>query len=340
MHGLQLAASVAVRQHLLITVWQLRLCGLSDTAIEPRIAHHGWTRASGSVIALPGPWDALRHLALAVLTYSHPHGGELRAQDASQDTPERADAIAFAALSAGQLVCGRSALWLHGIAGPPPMHWIRLPVKCGARPKARTIVRYGRSTGTTSWVHGLPVVDVEQSFMDVSGNADGMSRLELHHDLAQLAAKADALRLTTPVRMAERGSSAPRFIGGPMYRAVVADLLGELSHSATEKKARRIVAEVLLRYGIVLHPRPYTVEANGIKVGEADLAIIECCLDIEVDGPHHLLPAQRDKDIRRDRLMRRAGWEVERFSTRLIDLSPKVFAAQVDECVRARLRGK
>lgn len=220
------------------------------------------------------------------------------------------------------------------------MHWLRFPVKSGARPQANTIVRYGPYTGTASWVHGLPVVDVEQSFMDIAGNADGMSRVELHHDLTGLAAKADALRRTTPARMAERGRSAPRFVGAPMYRGVVDDLLGGLSHSATEKKARKIVAEVLVRYGLVLHPRPYSVERNGKKIGEADLAIVEWCLDFEIDGPHHLLPAQRDKDVTRDRLMRRAGWEVERFSTRLIDLTPKVFAAQVDECVRARLRGR
>ncbi|HVM20967.1 MAG TPA: hypothetical protein VM307_13495 [Egibacteraceae bacterium] len=35
--------------------------------------------------------------------------------------------------------------------------------------------------------------------------------------------------------------------------------------------------------------------------------------------------------------MRRAGWEVERFGTELIDLDPQKFAAEVAECVRARL---
>jgi hypothetical protein len=340
MNTLELVATVAARQCQLVTLWQLRLCGLSERAIQTRIACHGWSRASGSVIALPGPWDAVRHLTLAVLNYSHPHDAELRVQEAAEVCQDRIDALVAAAMTAGQLVCGRSALWLHGIAGAPEKHWIRLPVKSGARPQPRTIVRYGPSTGVISWVQGLPVVDVEQAFMDVSGNADGMTRLELHHDLTQLAAKADALRRTSPEVMRQRESLAPRFVGAPLYRSVVADLLGELAHSATEKKARRIVAEVLVRYGLTLHPRPYTVESNGIKVGEADLAIVACRLDFEVDGPHHLLPAQRDKDVVRDRLMRRAGWEVERFSTRVIDLTPKVFAAHVDECVRARLRGK
>lgn len=335
----ELAAAVAARQHMLITLWQLRLCGFSDRAVEARTTGHGWSRAAASVIALPGRWDALRHLALAVLTYSHPHGAELRAHDALEEAGSWADALATAALTGGQLVCGRSALWLHGIAPAPRKHWVRLPVKSGARPAGQTIVRYGAATGTTSWFEGLPAVDVEQCFMDISGNAEGLSRLELHHDMTQLAAKADALRRTTPGQMALRGRTAPRFVGGPMYRGVVADLLGELSHSATEKKARRIVTEVLVRYGLKLYPRPYAVEMNGTKIGEADLAILEFRLDFEVDGPHHLLPAQRDKDVARDRRMRRAGWEVERFSTRMIDLSPRVFAAQVDECVRARLRG-
>ena len=112
---------------------------------------------------------------------------------------------------------------------------------------------------------------------------------------------------------------------------------GESTHSGTEKVARRLVEEVLRPYGLSLHPRPYTVEVDGIPIAEADLAVLEILYDIEVDGPDHLDPDQVLLDQRRDLLMRRAKWEVERFPVELIDAQPRVFQARVDATVRLLL---
>ena len=173
--------------------------------------------------------------------------------------------------------------------------------------------------------------------MYTAAGTKGTTALELHHQLTKLIATADAKRKTTLTFLGARLAAAPRFIGAPALRDAIADLKGELSHSDTEKEARAAVTKVAARYGLRLHPRPFAVELQGRILGEADLAIVEICLDIEIDGPHHLLPAQVEKDHLRDRRMRRAGWEVERFSTDLIDLSPVTFAARVDECIRFRL---
>jgi very-short-patch-repair endonuclease len=62
--------------------------------------------------------------------------------------------------------------------------------------------------------------------------------------------------------------------------------------------------------------------------------VVAIRLDVEVDGPHHLLAAQREKDHVRDRKVRRARWTVERFSTEMIDLRPTVFEAQVTDIVK------
>ncbi len=72
-------------------------------------------------------------------------------------------------------------------------------------------------------------------------------------------------------------------------------------------------------------------------VGEADIAIVPLRLDIEVDGPHHRFLEQRQKDDERDRLMRRAQWEVERFPDSLVNHRPRVFVARVREAVEARM---
>jgi very-short-patch-repair endonuclease len=79
------------------------------------------------------------------------------------------------------------------------------------------------------------------------------------------------------------------------------------------------------------------VDHLGRRVGEADIAVFEITLDIEIDGPHHRMPEQREADQARDRLVRRAGWEVERFPTELVEQQPVVFRARVQEAIKHRL---
>ena len=330
------ATAVAERQHLVVAHWQLILLGISEAAIEDWVRRHGWRRLSFGVIALPGRMTPVRRLAAGVLAYSNPTYAAHRVEEAVDRTGDVVEALVAAAMGSGQLVCGRSALWLYGISEAPGQQWIRLPGKPGHGARAGVRLRYGTATGAVKAIQGLPVVDVVQAFKDVAGGSD-MRPLPLHHELTRGIATADALRLVTLDDIDRRLVIDLRFIGAPALRRAVADLRGELSHSGTERVARRLVREVTGRYGHVLHPRPYPVEHGGRTVGEADLAIVEIRLDIEMDGPHHLLPAQRERDQNRDRLVRRAGWEVERFSTELVDLHAAKFAAAVDECVRFRL---
>lgn len=330
------AAAVAERQHLLITTWQLRLLGVSSGALSDRIALHGWRRRHRGVIALPGPNTPIRQVAAAVLAYSRPAGAAQRVHALEVEGVPIADALVRAALRCGQVVCGETALWLHGIAGFEPIPWLRLPRGCGNATRRTIRFRLGPVSGSVTWLQGLPVVDVEQALMDVAGSP-GDGPVSVHHRLTRLIATADARRLTTLDRLDARLLSAGRFLGCNALRNAVADLRGELSHSDTERKARTLVAEVLRRYDLSLEPRPHEVFLGTRRVGEADLAVVAITLDIEIDGPHHWAPVQRDKDQARDRLVRRAGWEVERFPTELVDLSPKVLQARVDEAVRHRL---
>lgn len=298
-----------------------------------------WSRAAPNVISLSGQLTPLRRLAAAVLSLSAPVGADRRVEAAVERGLSRTEALVYAAVSAVPTVCGRSALWLHGVGAAPTKQWLRLPTKgAGTTVRNGTVVRYGAATGEIVWISGLPVVDVEQAFLDVPGAKEHPSDLWLHHDLVKLVAVADSRRATTPDALAARVAAAPRFVGAPVLRRVVSDVRGELSHSATEGTARRIVARVLQPYGLTLEPRPHLVTHQGELAGEADLAVVRVRLDLEVDGPHHQLPEQQRKDRIRDRKMKRAGWEVERFPTELIDLYPNRFAAEVRECVEARLR--
>lgn len=338
MHKWATVAAVAERQHLLVTRWQLRFLGISDAELRERIANHGWNRKGHGVVALPGPDTDVRKLAVGVLAYSRPTGAAERVATRVANGEGEVDALVETALGSGQVVTGLSALWLHDIASKPGEHTIRLTTKSGIAARPGVVVRLGPVTGKVIRVNGLPVADVEQAFIDAASGEDDVSAVQLHHQLTRLIATADRMRATTLDALALRVEQAGRFVGKPALCGAIADLKGELSHSATEKKARKIVAAVLAKYDLQLHPRPYRVEAGaGKTLAEADLAVLGICLDIEIDGPHHLLPAQIRKDQFRDRFLRRAGWEVERFSTELVDLWPVKFAAQVEECVRFKL---
>lgn len=328
--------AVATRQHHLITRWQLRCLDVSDAEIAERVAAHGWTRKGNGVIALPAPDTPHRRLAVAVLAYSRPAHAATRVQERvdAGDTP--VDAVVEVALGAGQFVTGESALWLLGVGPKPSTHTMRLVHKTSVAARTGITLRLGPVTGKTTRIEGLPVVDVEQAFVDAAGAGDTMNAVALHHHLTKMIATADRKRLTSLDALGHR-LDAGRFVGKPALRRALRDVRGELSHSGSEKKARVIVARVLAKYGLALEPRPHGIEVGGRLVGEADLAVVAIALDIEIDGPHHLLPAQVRADQRRDRLVRRAGWEVERFSTELIDLRPVTFAAQVEECIRFRL---
>ncbi|HVM20966.1 MAG TPA: hypothetical protein VM307_13490, partial [Egibacteraceae bacterium] len=295
MRAWDVAAAIAAKQHLLITAWQLRSLALSDRAIHARVKQQGWERACRGVLGLPGPVTPLRRLASVVLAHACPQGAELRIEEAIARGLSHADAAVDAAMAAGQLVCGRSALWLHGIGACPKKSWIRLPRRASVTINtAEVAVRYGPATGRTVWLNGLPVVDVEQAFMDVAGCPDGLTRLRLHHDLTKLIATAIARRLTMLDKLDQRMAAAPRFVGAPALRRAIQDLKGELTHSATEKKARRVVTQIARKHGLELHPAPFAVSLNGEIVGEADLPVLSITLDIEIDGPHHLLPHQQE----------------------------------------------
>ena len=332
----RLAAAVAERQQLVVAVWQLVLLGISEAAIADRVRSHGWRRLGTGVVAMPGTITPIRRTAAALLAYSRPTGAAQRVEEAVGRSGDIVTAVVAAAMGSGAVVCGRSAWWLHGISGPPQQHWIRLPAKSGHAARGGVRLRYGPFTGSLAVVQGLPVVDVVQALKDVAGDSN-VRRLPLHHALTRGIATADALRLTTLDGIDDRLATDPRFVGAPALAAAVADLRGELSHSATERVARRIATDVAARHGHTVHPRPYGISTGTRTVAEADLAIVDIKLDLEIDGPHHLLPIQREQDQVRDRRARRAGWEVERFSTELVDLHPAKFAAAVDECVRSRL---
>lgn len=64
-----------------------------------------------------------------------------------------------------------------------------------------------------------------------------------------------------------------------------------------------------------------------------DFAYPSVKLAIEVDGPHHRLPAAQIRDARRDRRLRQLGWTVDRFDEEAVTHHPE----RVLDAIRTRL---
>lgn len=321
-------------QHDVLARWQLRCLGVSPATLEQRVANRYLMRDVLGTYWMPGRPSALRQLAAGVLAYSRPTGGTARFDTELADGRDVPHALYRAALGAGQCVCGVSAAWLHGFASPSDVIWLRLPGRSGHAKREGVALRYGRPA-TIDWVEGIPCTSPEQSVLDIAAVATGSMRTQ-HHRLAQIITTADRKRITTVDAIARHLDAAGAVDGAALLGGVLEDLRGGLSHSATEARAREIAAQVLTRYGLQLHPRPHPVELNGRIIGEADLAVLDLCYDIEIDGPHHELQIEADRA--RDRLMREAGWTVDRIPVSDVDAHPGRVTAIIDGTVRQLLQ--
>ncbi|CAN5636957.1 hypothetical protein BH24ACT14_BH24ACT14_14810 [soil metagenome] len=241
------------------------------------------------------------------------------------------------ALEAGQLVCGPSAAWLHGLLDHAPTTvWIRLSQGDRHSAPPGVLLRYGPAAATERVRRaGLPTTSIGLTIRDLAGlpePAAGRRRRLLH-----VIATADALRLITIDALAAQVQAAHRFRGRPLLQRVLDELRGELSHSGAEARARRMVRDVVAASGLRLHPRPYAIRQGRRVVAEADLAVVALRYDIEVDGPHHLLPAQQAKDRHRDRRARAEGWTVDWFLVEEIDAHPEAFTRAIRATISALL---
>lgn len=333
----EIAAEVAVRQHMVTAVWQLAAAGLAPRTIQRRVAESGWSTPSAGVVVWPAPDTDERRLMAAFLAYARPTAAVARPARQAGAAPA-ADDIVAAARDCGVVVCGDSATWLHGLSDPPDEAHIMIGAHDGRVSREGVQLRHcSIDLERTTVIQGFRVPLVNDSIMDAA-RVKRTSPAARHYHLIRLIRTADALRKSSADSVLADLTAAGKFRGKTALRRACLDLLGELTHSHAEGNARRLVAEVLAPFGLALHPRPLTISDGGVFVGEADLPVVALRLDIEVDGPHHDLPPQQAKDRIRDRKMRDAGWEVERFAVEFIDTRPEAFKNAVRGVVRRLVR--
>ena len=209
-----------------------------------------------------------------------------------------------------QLTAG-SALFAHGILKKPPaLMTLVVPEGKGSRKKRGVSVRRSSHLPEQSSVIArVRVVPVTYAITDYARDVPDKS-------VAFAISQASALRLASPGDVEAASTARGQFPGSARLRRVLEDFDDETTHSSRERKLRR----ALRRLGLVMHPEPMDIEnSQGRTVGQADIAIEDVRLDVEVDGPHHGLPWQRERDRRRDRDLAALDWLVVRYSIYEID---------------------
>lgn len=125
-----------------------------------------------------------------------------------------------------------------------------------------------------------------------------------------------------------------RFPGRMRLRRVLEALRSDLPFSGTEKRVAVALRKAGHRVG--LQHRLATTSGRGFVL---DLALLDVWLDLEIDGPHHLMPEQAAEDRVRDRLIRDTSpWTVERASVYEIDADLPAFVGAVGRMVASKRR--
>ena len=290
------AARHTRRHHGVISREQLLALGVTARAIDWAVAHGDLAVLFPGVYRVAGAPDSWRGRALAAV---------LRIERQSRRRAGQADPCPVVAIG------GPAAAHLHGLPGfrRPP----RLLVVSSRRARSRDLAVRHRAALTPAdvdEVDGIPVTSLAWTTVSLAGTST-----------------------PTPVsdvvtHVLGTGRCRPGQLLGPAHRTIelpgrvrlireIRALAGPVDH--VRSRAEAVVADACVATGL---PRPATNRRVRTSSGhryELDLAWVAAQLDVEVDGPHHLLPTQRQRDRERDRHLRGDGWGVIRVPVEEVD---------------------
>lgn len=223
-----------------------------------------------------------------------------------------------------------TALFAMGILDDPPEPaFVVVPEGKGSRKRRDFDVR--RSCHLPSevvMVEDLPLVPVAYALTDFARDSDDASvAFALSRCLGLRLTKLDAVRAITD----ERG----KFPGSGRMRRVLDDFGDVETHSRRERALRK----ELNRIGLTPSEEQLLLcSPDGRRLRLADIPFPDVRLDVEVDGPHHFLPAQQAKDRSVDRQIRGIDWDVLRVTVYEIDADVEGAAQTVKLAYEARAR--
>jgi hypothetical protein len=287
-------AAVAVKQHSVITLQDVRDAGGNKHHASARVAAGRWIKVHNGVYRLAGaPWTW--------------HGKVLAAVKACGE---------------GAIASHQCAARLHGMGFATAMPEVSIPRGNRARPKGvRLHVCRDLDRCETVLRERIPTTDPARTVLDLARYIDGTNlrsaiedgrRLELFnwHELI--------VCLTRHAKQGRRGISR--------LRAAIAAGAGNdgISETDSELVALGVVRENGLPEPTLQH-RIYA--SDGRLVAEMDMAYLDKKTNFEIDGDVHLKPEVRVKDEDRDHELRTVyGWTVRRIWWKIPVYEPRKFA--------------
>lgn len=307
-------ARLARRQHGIVTREELRELGLTDHTID-------WALATSQLVALfPGVY----RVNGAPDTW---HGRALAAQRRVERQLRRLDPTGTAPPLA--VIGGDAAAHLHDLPGHGRAP--KLTVVTSRRSRSRSVpvrCRPSLTEADVGEIDRVPVTSLAWTGVTTAARSDEDERRDL---LAHLIGTG-RLRHGQLVGAAHRADVAGR--------AAVLDLLrsmtGAVSHYRSDAEKRLVAACAGL--GLPAPLVNHRVRTTSGPEYELDAVWLDVRLDVEVDGPHHLLPSQRRRDRVRDRHLRDDGFEVARFPVEEVDDDPPEVAGRIAAILARRQR--
>ena len=288
---------LARRQHGVVTRAELLGLGVTQHAIDWWLTTHQLVSLFPGVYRLGGAPDSWRGRALAaqrrVATQLH--------RLAPTSAPPPAVAVG-----------GDAAAHLHGLPGHarPPRLVLVAPRRSRAGGHVPIAVRPSLTPADVVTVDRIPVTSLAWSAVETTAGAPMQDRRDL---LAHLIATGRV----GPGQLLGAAHRADGLRGRDGVVATVTALGTAPDH--VRSRAERMLADACVSRGL---PAPRTnlrVTTSAGSCHELDLAWEDVRLDVEVDGPHHLMPDQRRRDRARDENLRDDRWEVARFPVAELD---------------------
>lgn len=294
-------AKIAVRQHCLVTLDDVRACGGTVDHAEQRVRAGRWHREFAGVYRLAGvprTWDA-QVMALVLA------GG------------------------AGTCASHLCAARLHGIGFRAARPEVTVPRGRNFRPENQLVhTSTDLARCTIVLRNGIPTTDVARTLLDL-GRYVRPTALARAVAAARQKGTVDwhglAVCLATHARKGRHGVRN-------LHEVISA---GARNDGISDTDSELMALALLREHGFpepTLQHRLY--DTDGATVAEMDIAYVPERVDFEINGPVHLLPEVIAKDDSRDHFVRGLGWTVRRIWYEIPVHEPRKFL----EIVRNTLR--
>ena len=289
-------ARLARRQHGVVTREQLLALGITPRTIDWALDTAQLTVLFPGVYRINGTPDTWRGRALAAQLRVD---RQLRRLASVDDSPPLA------------VVGGAAACHLHELPGFRRAPKVTIVTSQRCRSSAVPITRRtGLTNADVTTIERIPVTSLAWTVVESAAAGTASRR-------ADLLAHVLGTGLLRPGQLLGPAYRTIELVGRPAVIRHLGELTGPVDH--TRSRTEAAVADGCVAAGLPAPGRNRSVTTGGGATYELDLAWMDARVDVEVDGPHHLLPSQRRRDRARDRDLRGGGWDVVRVPVEEVD---------------------